>query len=111
MKVKLIHHSFEWLSGDFEAPESLSGERYLAAWRIHHDHRAGLIGMKLDKVGAGVWNSEGKLLFFDEEGADLAWYNDSTNILNLENRWGPCQKGDGISHVLKRLAADSFRTQ
>jgi hypothetical protein len=110
LKVKLLHHSFEWVSGDFEPPKSLSDESHLIAWRIHTDARTGLIGMSLHGFGAAVWNSDGKLLFCPERGADLAWDRGSTDLFSLEYPGGRCQQGKGIRSVLKRLEVGSFRT-
>jgi hypothetical protein len=110
MKVKLLHHNSEWVPGDFEAPGSLSSKRHLSVWRVRVDAGAGLIAMNLLSSGAGVWNSDGRLLFYVENGADLAWDLKSTDLLSLENEGGRCLQGAGIRCVLKRIESGSFHT-
>src|SRR5437879_474691 len=106
MKAKLIHHSFEWLDGDFELPQALAGKSHLTVWRVDRDTSGGFVAMKLDR-GTGVWDASGKLTLYLESGADLAWFRKSPSLLSLELRFGLCQQQKGIRHALRRLESKS----
>jgi hypothetical protein len=109
MKAKLLHHASEWIPGDFEAPEKYSREDHLTVRCVHRDLRGGLVSMKLDPTGVGVWGASGRLLHFIERGTDLAWSREFVGPLSLESQFGRCRAGKGIRHALKRLEAGSFR--
>lgn len=109
MKARLIHHSTEWLPGDYEAPQPLAGEKQLNVWRVNQDAASGLVAMKLDK-GTGLWDGNGKLLLYIDAGADLAWSSTPGVMLSLEQKFGPCQREPKhIAHMLRWRQAPSGR--
>ena len=109
MRAKYQHHSEEWLSGDYAAPEALRGEPSVSVWRVHVNQRDGRVALKL-QPGTGVWDPEGNLLWYERRGADLSWTEGVSALLSLENKFGACEiRRAGVRHVLKRLDGDSFR--
>jgi hypothetical protein len=107
MRAKLIHHSREWLDGDFEAPDPLAKKASLLVWHLHRQAQSARTAMKLNR-GAGVWDGSGRLLFYLEQAADLGWSVDGRNIYSLENVFGPCQEAPGVRHLLRRRDAVDF---
>jgi hypothetical protein len=108
MRVKLLHHASEWLSGDFEPPEHLVQKEYLVAWRVHRNELDGSTALKLQS-GTGVWDAAGKLLLYLKRGGDLNWLNGFHDLLSLENVFCPCDGRKGVHHRLRRLETSSFR--
>lgn len=108
MRAKLMQPSAEWLAGDYEAPPELAGKPFLAVWRIHHNPATGLSVLKVNR-GSGVWDGSGRLLFYSRKTADLAWAKNSPHLYSAEIRFGPCAKGEGVRHALRRLEPESFR--
>jgi hypothetical protein len=107
MKAKLIHHSFEWLEGDYDPPEELATKTHLTVWRMENNYSSKLVAMKLDH-GTGIWTESGKLIHYVKLGADLHWVNNSMELLSLELRFGTCQQQKGIGHTLRRLKAETY---
>jgi hypothetical protein len=110
VKAKLIHHGFEWLEGDFEAPALLASKPHMTVWRVEREPGGQRVAMKLES-GAGVWDASGKLLLYSEAGADLAWLNKPAQLLGLESRFGPCRNQKGVRHAVRRLSLDSASGQ
>jgi hypothetical protein len=107
MRAKLVQHSASWLVGEYEAPLSLSKKRAMTVWRVQRNHATGMIAMKING-GAGVWDETGRILFYLEGGADLAWSKTSSDCFSLENRFGPCTRGKGVGHMLRRRELSTF---
>jgi len=76
--------------------------------RLHHDPRSGLTAMKINR-GAGLWDKTGRVRLYLERAGDIGWSKTSDDLYLLENRFGPCQRGSGVRHTLKRLEAGTFR--
>lgn len=108
MKVKLLHHSEEWLPGDFDAPEALRGQASLACWHIHALGASDRIAMKLER-GAGVWDTSGRLLHYSKTASDMTWDAGSRTLLSLECTFGKCSASPGVRHALRRLDPESFQ--
>lgn len=64
--------------------------------------------MKVNR-GAGVWDESGHILFFLEKAGDLGWSKNSSDFYSLENHFGPCLRGDGVRHILRRRESGTFR--
>lgn len=108
MKLKYMHHTDEWLPGEFEPPATFPHDEG-AVWCVHPNVRRHLLALKMFEGGTGVWTTTGRLLHYIEKGTDLVWLRDCTEeLLSLESRFGPCQSGKGIRHVLRRLESETF---
>jgi hypothetical protein len=108
MKAMFIHHSAEWLEGEFEAPQKLRDQEYLTVYRVARDPVSGRVGMST-RGHTGIWDSSGTLLWDNDHGADLCWINGGKELLSLEVTFGRCRQQKGIRHELKRIDAQSFR--
>jgi hypothetical protein len=106
MRRKLLGYKEEWLAGDFQAPAPLSNKKYLSVWRAHQNTDRSLVAMKLQQ-GAGIWTSEGKLLFYGEQCADIAFAGGS-EIWLLENVYAKCGGGPGVAHALHRIQSGTW---
>lgn len=108
MRIKLLHHTSEWLPGDYEAPAGRTGEKHLTAWRLHRDgDRIGLaLSAPRGATAWGVWTSAGKLLHYVEQGADLAFV--PQGILSLEQGFIRPTGAPGRLHRIRRLDGATF---
>jgi hypothetical protein len=95
MRAKLLHHSTEWLEQDFERPPELGDAREISFW---HMQRVGsMLALKTNK-GSGLWTSEGRLLRFSAEAADLQVIAAAEAVVELVNVFGRCTVGEGVRH-------------
>src|SRR5262245_15189835 len=109
MRIKLLHHASEWLPDDVEPPAPLSRQRELNSFRVERSADGALLSARVDK-GAAIWNGSGKLLHYEERGADFHLSPKKNEILALENTFGRCTNQSGIKHRVRRLDAATFRT-
>jgi hypothetical protein len=107
MRAKLIHHTSEWLPGEFSPPDLLAQKPHLTVWRAHRHSKSGLIAMKVNQ-GTGVWDGDGHILFYKKGGADLAWRQKESELISLEIGFGKCRQREGVRHTLKRLDDKTF---
>jgi len=92
MRLRQLHHSWEWLPGDFELPPDLSGRKELYVWRVHRTADRAFIALKLDD-GAGIWDATGKLLQFFEHGEDVEFLVGGKQALSLVRLYKQAARG------------------
>jgi len=109
MRFKLLHHSSEWLVGDFEPPADYDQDCGIVL-RVHKNRGGDSVAIKLMSGGTGVWDSMGRLVYYAPLGADLLWFRGSSTLLSLERQAPIVRSGPGISHSLKTLDGRSFET-
>lgn len=111
MRIVLIGHDKRIVPGDYQAPPGKEFLSELLATRFHpHPVAPDLFALKVLGGGAGIWRSNGELVYHFPAGADLGWLANGNELLCLEATFEGDPSGyPGVPHRLTRLTVPTFR--
>lgn len=102
MRIERITHHIELLKGDYNPPPHQGSPLRASAVHLHRNDE--MLAAKLVGYGTAIWNASGKIVYYNQNGADLCWIENGTILLSLEVRFG--RSSQGISHELSKLTCD-----